>query len=103
MKKFIRPVLCLIPGFLPVAAGASTWTVTGPTFVLDANGTAYATAALCQATDEKQAAGTYHCTESMITTIVGSTNPPPPPPSDAQWGYNAGRWTWAGDYSSNAV
>jgi hypothetical protein len=106
MKRFLSPLICSIPGLLPIAASAATWTVAAPTYVLDANGTAYATAALCQAAAERLPAGTYHCTDSGIITIVGSAAPPPPPalpPSDAQWGYNAGQWTWAGDYSSNAV
>jgi hypothetical protein len=106
MKKFFSALLCLIASLLAAAAGAATWTVTGPTFVLDANGTIHATQALCQAAAEKLAAGTYHCTDSRITTIVGSAAPPPPPPpppSGAQWGYNAGQWSWAGDYSANAV
>jgi hypothetical protein len=106
MKRFFAPLICLISGSLPAAADAATWTVTGPTYLLDATNTVYATTALCQTAAEKLAAGTYHCTDTGITTIAGSSTPPPPPPpppSDAQWGYNAGQWTWAGDYSSNAV
>jgi hypothetical protein len=97
------PRRCLIAGSLAATAGAATWTVTAPAYVLDANGTAYATELLCQAAAEKLPAGTYHCTNTGVTTIAGSTAPAPLPPNDAQWGYNSGQWTWAGDYSANAV
>jgi hypothetical protein len=105
MKRFFRPLPCFLFGLLPIVAGAATWTVSGPTYVLNANGTTYATVALCQAAAEKLPTGAYHCTSSGVTTIVGTANPssPTPPPSGAQWGYDAGRWNWAGDYSSNAV
>jgi hypothetical protein len=105
MKRFLNSGLLLASALLPIAASAATWTVTGPTFLLDANGSVYASAALCQAAAEKLPPGTYHCTNTGVTTIVGSATPSPPAlaVSGTQWGYNAGRFNWAGDYSSNAT
>src|SRR5689334_11607756 len=108
MRKLSSALIGLPLGMLALSAGATTWTVSEPTWELDGNAKFYPSEAACVAAAEAMPAATYHCTSSNVAKIVGTagtTSSTPPPPTGTTtsgtqlWVYQNGTFYWPGDYS----